>query len=121
MQQISTWYTGTAVKKDSYCFAAVTISKLCLSLQPYIMRRDLLVVIFTTSVLTVLGLDPDLEMEQIPDDEARARIYLDYLDKEFSKRSTQSVLAEWTYASNITEENLKNKVRYGCSLVLFSH
>jgi hypothetical protein len=84
------------------------------------MRCDLLVLIFTTSILTVSGFDPDLEMEQIPDDEARARIYLDYLDKEFSKRSTQSALAEWSYASNITEENLQNKVRYGCSLILFS-
>jgi hypothetical protein len=85
------------------------------------MRCDILVLIFTTSLLTVSGLDPDLEMEQIPDDEARARIYLDYLDKEFSKRSTQSALAEWTYASNITEENLKNKVRYGCSFIVLSH
>jgi hypothetical protein len=87
------------------------------------MRCDLLVLIITTSILTVSGLDPDLEMEQIPDDEARARIYLDYLDKEFSKRSTQSASAEWAYASNITEENLKNKVRYGCSLILlpYSH
>lgn len=93
----------------------------CISLQPYIMRCDLLVLIFTTSVLTVSCLDPDLEMEQIPDDEARARIYLDYLDKEFSKRSTLSALAEWAYASNITEENLKNKVRHGCSLILLSH
>jgi hypothetical protein len=82
------------------------------------MRCDLLALIFTTSILTVSGLDPDLEMDQIPDDEARARIYLDYLDKEFSKRSTQSALAEWEYASNITEENLKNKVSYGCGLIL---
>jgi hypothetical protein len=76
------------------------------------MRCELLVVIFTTTIVTVSGFDPDLEMEQIPDEEARARIYLDYLDKEFSKRSTQSALAEWAYASNITDETLKNKVRY---------
>jgi hypothetical protein len=85
------------------------------------MRCGLLVLIFTTSILTVSGFDPDLETEQIPDDEARARIYLDYLDKEFSKRATQSALAEWAYASNITDENLKNKVRYGSSLILHSH
>ena len=109
-QQINTWCKVTVVKKDIHCFTAVTIYKLCISLQSYIMRCDLLVLIFTASVLTVSGFDPDLEMEQIPDDEARARIYLDYLDKEFSKRATQSALADWAYASNITEENLKNKV-----------
>jgi hypothetical protein len=75
------------------------------------MRWQLLLLLTTATTVSVSGFDPDLEMEQIPDEEARAKIYLDYLDKEFSKRATRSVTAEWAYASNITDENLKNKVR----------
>jgi hypothetical protein len=75
------------------------------------MRWKLFLLLAAVTTITVSGFDPDLEMEQIPDEEARARIYLDYLDKEFSKWATKSTLAEWAYASNITEENLKNKVR----------
>jgi hypothetical protein len=71
----------------------------------------LLLLVATASTFYVSGFDPDLEMDQIPDEEARARQYLDYLDKEFSKWATKSSLAEWAYASNITEENLAQKVR----------
>ena len=113
-------WTHHVLELDIHCVTVVTVQS-CISLQPHTMRWDLLALIITKSILTVSGLDPDLEMEQIPDDEARARIYLDYLDKEFGKRATQSALAEWAYASNITEENLKNKVRYGCSLIQRSH
>jgi hypothetical protein len=79
------------------------------------MRWKLFLLLATVIAVSVSGFDPDLEMEQIPDEEARARIYLDYLDKEFSKWATKSSLAEWDYASNITDENLKNKVRQGRS------
>jgi hypothetical protein len=75
----------------------------------------LLLLVATASTVSVSGLDPDLEMDQIPDEEARARVYLDYLDKEFSKWATKSSLAEWAYASNITEENLEQKVRPDCN------
>jgi hypothetical protein len=75
------------------------------------MRWQLFLLLAMAVALGVSGFDPDLEMEQIPDEEARARIYLDYLDKEFSSWATKSTLAEWAYASNITEENLKKKVR----------
>ena len=85
------------------------------------MRCELLPLILTICILTASGFDPDLEMEDIPDEEARAKIYLDYLDQEFSERSTKSASAEWAYASNITDENLKNKVRYGSNLFLLSH
>jgi hypothetical protein len=71
----------------------------------------LLFLVATASTFYVSGFDPDLEMDQIPDEEARARQYLEYLDKEFSKWATKSSLAEWAYASNITEENLAKKVR----------
>jgi hypothetical protein len=71
----------------------------------------LLLFVATTSTFCVSGFDPDLEMDQIPDEEARARQYLDYVDKEFSKWATKSSQAEWAYASNITEENLAKKVR----------
>jgi hypothetical protein len=71
----------------------------------------LLLAVATASTFSVSGFDPDLEMDEIPDEEARAKIYLDYLDKEFSKWATKSALAEWQYASNITDENLEHKVR----------
>jgi hypothetical protein len=71
----------------------------------------LLLAVATASTFRVSGFDPDLEMDAIPDEEARARIYLDYLDKEFSKWAKKSSLAEWQYASNITDWNLEHKVR----------
>jgi hypothetical protein len=73
----------------------------------------LLLLVATTSTFRVSGFDPDLEMDELPDEEARAKIYLDYLDKEFTKWATKSSLAEWQYASNITDENLELKVRPG--------
>ncbi|XP_023709010.1 angiotensin-converting enzyme isoform X1 [Cryptotermes secundus] len=80
----------------------------------------LLLFVATASTFYVSGFDPDLEMDQIPDEEARAREYLDYLDEEFSKWATKSSLAEWAYASNITEENLAKKLAVSAEAAKFS-
>ncbi|XP_069674785.1 angiotensin-converting enzyme-like isoform X1 [Periplaneta americana] len=84
------------------------------------MAWQLAALLATLAVTAVLGFDPDLEMQEAPDEEAKAREYLEYLDKEFSERATKSALAEWAYASNITDENLKNKLAVSAEAAKFA-
>ncbi|XP_068081591.1 angiotensin-converting enzyme isoform X2 [Anabrus simplex] len=68
----------------------------------------------------VRALDPELELLQVQqDDEAKARAYLDYLNKEYGKRQNEASLAEWGYASNITEETLAKKLAVSAEVAKF--
>nr|CAD7428470.1 unnamed protein product [Timema monikensis] len=62
-----------------------------------------------TLVTMASTFDPEQE-DLVSDEEQRARNYLAYIDKEFSRRATESVNASWAYASNITDENLAKKL-----------
>nr|CAD7586835.1 unnamed protein product [Timema genevievae] len=62
-----------------------------------------------TLVTMTSTFDPEQE-DLVSDEEQRARNYLAYIDKEFSRRATDSVNVSWAYASNITEENLAKKL-----------
>nr|CAD7567619.1 unnamed protein product [Timema californicum] len=62
-----------------------------------------------TLVTMTSTFDPEQE-DLVSDEEQRARNYLAYIDKEFSRRATDSVNASWAYASNITDENLAKKL-----------
>lgn len=64
-----------------------------------------LIVVLTRDVSAV---DPDQDLNG----EAEARSYMEYLNGEYSKKSNLAVKAEWSYASNLTEENLQNKVKF---------
>ena len=44
--------------------------------------------------------------------EDHAKAYVDLLDYEFVRRAVKSNLAEWAYATNITDENAEAKVRF---------
>nr|CAD7196975.1 unnamed protein product [Timema douglasi] len=63
-----------------------------------------------TLVTMTSTFDPEQE-DLVSDEEQRARNYLAYIDKEFSRRATDSVNASWAYASNITDENLAKKIK----------
>lgn len=45
-------------------------------------------------------------------DEESAKKFLVEVDKKFAVDKTRSALASWAYDSNITDENLANKVSY---------
>jgi hypothetical protein len=64
----------------------------------------------TVSVVALSQLQTDVAKQQIEDEEAKARKYLDCLENEFNKRANRASLARWAYASNIIGENLKNQV-----------
>ncbi|KAJ9598396.1 hypothetical protein L9F63_010918, partial [Diploptera punctata] len=90
-----------------------------LSFQVVNMLQEIFLFLVAT-VSIISGFDPDQEMLDVPDEETRARDYLQYLDTEFSKWATKTSLAEWEYASNITDENLKNKLAVSVEAAKFS-
>lgn len=49
--------------------------------------------------------DPDIELEEL-----RGRDFLLLLNKKASENYNKETLADWGYASNITEANLQNQV-----------
>nr|CAD7440374.1 unnamed protein product [Timema bartmani] len=70
-----------------------------------------------TLVTMTSTFDPEQE-DLVSDEEQRARNYLAYIDKEFSRRATDSVNVSWAYASNITEENLAKKVTFNAHVYI---
>ncbi|GLH09196.1 uncharacterized protein GBIM_14303 [Gryllus bimaculatus] len=76
-------------------------------------------------VLVVLGLvsalDPALEeaAARDPDPEAAAREYLRELDHDTGVHLNRASLAEWAYASNLTEHNLKRKLEVSAEVAAF--
>lgn len=79
--------------------------------QVYILTWQLFVFLTTVSVAAVSGFEPDNGKHRSQDSEEAARKYLEKMENEFDKRANRAALARWAYASNITEENLKNQVR----------
>jgi hypothetical protein len=79
--------------------------------QVYILTWQLFVFLTTVSVAAVSGFEPDNGKHRSEDSEEAARKYLENMENEFDKRANRASLARWAYASNITEENLKNQVR----------
>jgi len=68
----------------------------------------------TVSAVAVSGFGLDKDDQQSDVDEEAARKYLECLENEVDRRTNRAYLARWAYASNITDENLKNQVRkYG--------
>lgn len=63
----------------------------------------IILAIFATSGYTT---DPEIETEEL-----RARDFLQVLNKKNEESSNKLALAEWAYASNITDTNLQNKVK----------
>lgn len=47
-----------------------------------------------------------------PHTECKAKEHLDHVNRISEEWANKGALAEWAYTSNITEENLKNKVIY---------
>ncbi|PSN41387.1 Angiotensin-converting enzyme [Blattella germanica] len=85
------------------------------------MARKLLLLMATALVfIGASGFDPEQEMQKMPDEEARAKEYLEYLDREYSKWATKQTVAEWNYASNITDENLQEKLAISAEAAKFS-
>jgi hypothetical protein len=78
--------------------------------QVYIVTWQFLVLLATVSVAALSAFELDVEQQQIQDEEAKARKYLDHLEKEFNKRANIASLVRWAYASNMTDTNLKNQV-----------
>ncbi|XP_008198828.3 angiotensin-converting enzyme-like [Tribolium castaneum] len=66
-----------------------------------------LVLVLVLGLLVHAGGATDPEIE---DEELRARDFLQFLNKKNEESSNRLVLAEWAYASNITEQNLQNKL-----------
>lgn len=54
--------------------------------------------------MTAYGIDQDIEEEEI-----RAQTFLDNLGEELIQRRNLDVVANWAYASNITDANEKRK------------
>lgn len=65
------------------------------------------VFLITLYLITVSCVDPAIEEEEIT-----AISYIKYLSEKTSERYKRASTAEWAYASNITEYNLKNKVNF---------
>lgn len=64
-----------------------------------------LLILLLVTHYTVLCTDPEIE-----DEEIRARDYLQLLNQKTQEQENRLALAEWAYASNLTEANLRNKV-----------
>ncbi|XP_069674792.1 angiotensin-converting enzyme-like [Periplaneta americana] len=73
-------------------------------LELYILPWQLFILVSTASVMAVSALVLETETQ---DEEEKARAYLKYLDKEYTKYGNKVELARWKYATQITEENLK--------------
>ncbi|XP_047100514.1 angiotensin-converting enzyme-like isoform X1 [Schistocerca piceifrons] len=69
----------------------------------------LCVVAVSLSATALSALDPEQEV-RVVDPEQEARQYLELLDKEYGRRANVETLAEWGYASNITDETLQYKL-----------
>lgn len=63
------------------------------------------ILLFTLYFVKIDSVDPALE-----DEEITAISYIKYLNERASERHKRYSAAEWAYASNITEYNLKEKV-----------
>ena len=82
--------------------------------QVYALTWHLLVFLTTAAAGALSGFGPDKDGQCSDHDEEGARKHLEYLEDEINRVANIASLARWAYASNITEENLKNQVRkYG--------
>ena len=62
-----------------------------------------------------LAVDDDGQLRSRWDHEDEGRIFLQTLDKEASQVCNNEVVAEWRYASDITDQNERLKVRLLCN------
>lgn len=61
-------------------------------------------------LLGLCPLHPWAKDASIEEEEYEARNFLILLNRQTERDANRASLAEWAYASNLTEENLKNKV-----------
>lgn len=70
-------------------------------------------------ILLICLYGAECSSQAIEEEQIRAKSFLQQLDQKSSERVVRLNVAEWAYASNITDENLKNLVSINISHNIF--